>query len=183
MKPIVESALRAAQERLDERQRNEYIDLALFYNLYEREYAPDGKFSEAYPFFSKSENPPRYFRKIPLALTSDEYQALRTMKAQMAAMPAVAETPRGAGGGEENHSLPTSLSTVFNGLGALVIIAGLVFCFVASSGGAFAYLGRTMQAMAVAGIITACAIQAFFLFAISKIISLLNAIAFNTRKR
>ena len=182
MRPVVQAALDNAQAQLSEAKRKENEELALSFNLFEREYAPDGKYSEEYPFYSKKDNPPRYFRKVPLELSPDESEALRAMKALTAALPAQKEEIR-EDAAKEDQSLPTPMSTVFNVIGIAVLVLTFLLAIGVGTGNSdmFAYFGYGTRGMTAVIVAVAGILQSILCFAIAKVISLLNAVAFNTR--
>jgi len=56
MKAAVLQALENAQKELQHSEREERDSVPLYFNLYKRVYAPDGQFSNEYPFYSDSDS-------------------------------------------------------------------------------------------------------------------------------
>ena len=83
MNASVQGALEKAQEKLQAQEKAQRDALALYFDLYTREYAPDGKFSAEYCFYSSKDETPRYFRKVPQPLTDGEAQALQAARAEL----------------------------------------------------------------------------------------------------
>ncbi|MDD3921165.1 MAG: hypothetical protein PHO41_08360 [Eubacteriales bacterium] len=147
--------------------------LALRFNLYDRDYAPDGKFSDDYPFYSKNDNPARFFRKIPLALAEEEYSALKQLAEQLDAEKPTQATPEG-------ESRTATIASVYNVIGILILTVSILIGLVAGFSGGNALGYRTSGIIGfyvgIGGILSS-----LVFFAIAKTIHLLQEIANNTR--
>ena len=83
MNDLVQGALVKAQQRLQAQEQARREELALYFDLYTREYAPDGLYTPVFCFYDKNDTPRRHFRKVPQPLTDEEAQALQVARAQL----------------------------------------------------------------------------------------------------
>lgn len=174
MNEAVEKALAKSWNRLQEQKQQQQDELALYFNLYTREYAPDGKNSETYNFFDSKEQPVRYFRKIPQQLSLDEIEALKNMRADLEATAPKKLEETKVGEVTEKTTFTGILYYVFGFLGLLVTFLALVI----PGGSSFDMLTGVMRiAMITTGILSALGF-----FAVGKALLLLQDIANNTRK-
>jgi len=174
MNGAVEKALEKSWNRLQQQKQQQQDELALYFNLYTREYAPDGKNSETYNFFDSKEQPVRYFRKVPQQLSLEEVEALKNMRADLEAT-----TPKKP---EEKKVEEVAEKTTITGIlyyivGCLGILFTL-YAFALQNGSSYdAILNIFRFAMIVTGILSTLSF-----FAIGKALLLLQDIANNTRK-
>ncbi len=85
MNASVQGALEKAQAKLQAQEKAQREALALYFDLYTREYAPDGALTEEYCYYDGEEEPKRYFRKVAMPLTDEEFARLADMRAKLEA--------------------------------------------------------------------------------------------------
>jgi len=174
MNGAVEKALEKSWNRLQQQKQQQQDELALYFNLYTREYAPDGKNSETYHFFDSKEQPVRYFRKVPQQLSPEEVEALKNMRADLeATAPKKPEETKG----EEVAEKTTITGSLYYTLGFLGLFATFL-ALVIPGGSSYDMLTGAMRvAMMITGILSALGF-----FAVGKALLLLQDIANHTRK-
>lgn len=85
MNDLIQGALEKARQKLAVQEAAQREELALYFDLYTREYAPDGLLTEEYCYFDSEDEPKRYFRKVALSLSDEEMAQLMQMRAQLEA--------------------------------------------------------------------------------------------------
>ena len=125
MDSAVEKALDSAQKKLKAYHQREKDEIALYFNLYEREYSANGRMDKVHFYYAEGEQPVRYFRKIPKPLTEEEFQQLSNMKLQLDAVTVASEK-------SENSSIAETqtnrMSDFLNGLGVLLLLGTIFMC-------------------------------------------------------
>lgn len=177
MDAAVEKALEKAWYRVQEQKQLERDELAIYFDLYTRDYAPDGMYSATFCFYDKREQPPRYFRKVPRRLTDEEAQALKAMRAEVeASAPQRKETPKPVMLEEVPKS---SVGAAFHPIAVCVVIIAVVACAL------IIYNAKLLGDMAIPAAIGAAVsglITALLFAAIGDALILLQTIADNTRR-
>lgn len=174
MNQEVQMALENAQQKLQERKQQLRDELALYFKLYTRDYAPDGKFSDTYSFFDSTERPLCYFRKVPQPLTDEEAEALQAMREKMEA--AGVQTSAAAKPDADDEKAPVT-GIMYHRIGMAILVLALVVLIVSI----FSYKGLAVVSLVLPMMMVAIP-SAMIFFAISKVLMLLQKIASNTKK-
>jgi hypothetical protein len=177
MNEKVEQALERSRQKVRDQQKQKRNDLALYFNLYTREYAPDGRYSEIYCFFDSKEQPPRYFRKVAQELTDEEFTALAAMQIELEAARPENE-PKTTTSGIEQRG--TTIGSIYMGLGVTVIIIALIAALSVGSSNLFYGYDRTTVGIVV---FVVGLLSSLTFFAIGKALTLLQEISNNTVRR
>ena len=123
MNTSVQAALENARQKLAAQEAAQREELALYFDLYTRDYAPDGTLSEEYCYYDSQDEPKRYFRKVAIPLSDEEMAQLMQMRAQLeASAPKVQAAQRDAT--EHRKSIFGQVLYVAGSLG-LILTVGL----------------------------------------------------------
>ena len=85
MNDLIQGALEKAQQKLMVQEGAQREELALYFDLYTREYSPDGALTEEYCYYDGEEESKRYFRKVAMPLSDEEAARLADMRAKLEA--------------------------------------------------------------------------------------------------
>lgn len=174
MNENVEKALEKSRQRLNTCQKDRRDKLALYFNLYTRDYAPDGRYSEVYCFYDSKESLPRYFKKIAQELTDEEYTALTAMRDKLEAARPENEPKQTVSDTEKKG---TAIGAIYTVLGVAIILVALIAAI--SVGSSRMFYGYDATAIGIA-VFVGGLLSSLTFFAIGKALSLLQEIASNT---
>jgi hypothetical protein len=177
MNEDVLQALQKAESDLQALQQDERDALALYFDLYDRDYAPDGKFSEDYPYYSKNDSPPRYFRKAPKALTDEEFEALKAAKAKLDAAKTDKDKAEATAQAEEPV---TVVGSIYTAIGVLLLIATAFLMIFAGTTLSSGYYNDGYVAAVLIGILLAGVLLSLGWFAVGKALALLQEVSNHT---
>ena len=79
MDPRVAAVLNAQKEKENKKRNQKKEELLLDLELYDKVYAPDNVCTDDYPYFEWDDEKGEglYFKKVPIAVTDEEYEALK----------------------------------------------------------------------------------------------------------
>lgn len=175
MNEAVQKALEKSWDKLQTQKQQQRDELALYFNLYTRDYAPDGKYSETYGFYDGKDNPRRYFRKIPQPLTDEEVAQLTEMRTQLEA-----SAPK------KQPAKVVKKPMDFTAIGPAFYLIGVLICIIAAimgvaTGNNNSILGSDMARQMGWSVFFVGVCIALLFLAIGKALMLLQDIANNTR--
>lgn len=176
MNEAVQNALAKANLKLAENKQNQRDALALYFNLYTRDYAPDGKYTEKYCYYDTADEEPAYFQRLPQPLTDEEATALSAMRVELEATQQGIE-PEKIDQSEANRN--TTTGNAYQAIGVLLIAAAVLAAIVI--GTSYSMFGYASASVAIAVLVTGV-LSAMGFFAIGKALMLLQEIANNTHK-
>ena len=176
MNEAVQNALTKANLKLAENKQSQRDALALYFNIYTRDYAPDGKYTEKYCYYDTRDKELKYFQRLPQPLTDEEATALSAMRVELEAAQQGIE-PEKVDQSEANRN--TTTGNAYQAIGVLLIAAAVLAAFViGTSNSMFGYASTAVAiTVFVSGVLSAMGF-----FAIGKALLLLQEIANNTHK-
>ena len=141
--------------------------------LFRKEYSKDSKaYNDEYPYAEFSEDSNRYYKKVSVPITDEEYEQLRDLDEQMREIDLEIK--------EFNAKIDVSTSEGQSGYEiVLIIIAVLVFISGFITGCAWMYMGRGGYGVLIW---IGSFASGFPFLAFAKMISLLNSIKRDTKK-
>ena len=151
MNSLIENYIEKKEKEKAEKRLEAKKELAAKLGIFEKEYSPNNEYSEKYPEyeFDNETQSSKYYKKIPVEITEEEYQAL--LKYQS----------------DEDNSKSNTVSTVFRVLGSITFVVTAIAAIVIGSS------GSTVEAisMAITGFVSGMVYIGF-----AEIIQLLNDI-------